>query len=105
MKKVASVLVILLLISLCFMLPKLKKHDVDVINVNNMPGHRVQTLKKETLKALPKKSGKSVTKLQNGVYIIKDNSVVNQAGVEFNDNFVKDIKLKEIQFADVNFPY
>ena len=56
-----------------------------------MPGHRVQALKKETLKALPKKSGKSVTKLQNGVYIIKDNSVVNQAGVEFNDNFVKDI--------------
>ena len=103
MKKVALVLGIIGFIGLCLLMPKLKKHDVDVINVNNMPGHKASKLKNNIHK--PQKPTKSVTRLQNGVYIIKDNSVVNQSGINFEDKFVNDIKLKDIQFADDNFPF
>ena len=103
MKKVALVLGIIGFIGFCLLIPKLKKHDVDVINVNNMPGHKVSKLKNNIHS--PQKPTKSVTRLQNGVYIIKDNSVVNQSGINFEDKFVNDIKLKDIQFADDNFPF
>ncbi len=105
MKKVAIILGILGFIGLCLLIPKFKKHDVDVINVNNMPGHKASQLRKNIYKTTQQKPQKSVTRLQNGVYIIKDNSVINQNGINFEDKFVNDIKLKDIQFADENFPF
>ena len=105
MKKVFIALGILGFIGLCLLIPRLKKHDVDVINVNNMPGHKASQLKRNIHTSASQKPSKSVKKLQSGVYIIKDSSVVNQSGINFEDKFVKDIKLQDVQFADEKFPF
>lgn len=105
MKYIVAILSILAVVGLFVTASKFKKYDVDVINVDNMPGKTAEKLKKNVITQIPKKQGKSIQKLSNGVYIIKDNSVTNQTDIEFRDNFVQDIKLKDIQFADDNFPF
>ena len=59
MKKVAVVFGIIAFIGLCLLIPKLKKHDVDVINVNNMPGHKASKLNSKVLESTNKKPTKT----------------------------------------------
>jgi hypothetical protein len=70
-----------------------------------MPGRKAKQLKGNIQGATSQKPTKSVKRLQSGVYIIRDSSVVNQSGINFEDKFVKDIKLQDVQFADEKFPY
>ncbi len=50
-----------------------------------------------------KKQGTSVTKAGNGVIIIKDNSVVNKAGVDFGDMRMPEANVGNIRFDAEHF--
>ena len=78
----------------------------NVINTHKMPGHKMKELLNKTVpsKSTTKKDASSaLTRTKSGVYIYKDESVVNTSGYKFHIKDKTDLGPSDVRFDAEHF--
>ena len=102
-KTVNRLLCVLLVLCLCCFICGCKK-QTNFVNTHQMPGHRVLDLLDNTVSSTKKQdSGSALVRTKSGMYIYKDNSVINTSGYKFQLRDRTDIGPSDVRFDAEHF--